>query len=428
MTKLFAKQQRVQQHHVTTLLFGGLGMTLLARPVFGAGADGPLPKVIVVGTAFLGLIWFTRVRGVANVSISLVWLFALSWSVFVSVDRYDRGVSGMTTAALGFAAGWTLAAIGFPASARGRVLGAVAKAPLASVLLSVPLTALGRTELYENVGSFRLSGTAIPSHLAMLAFCGVVASIASMILGYTRNLVWIALNFAVLLATATRGAAIAAAIVMVFVIPSPRIRVAIGSMNRAVLAVVTVALGGAFASLLLARDTASGGYETGPINTSGRTQAWAFYRSVAHRSPLRGSGLGAASVANSTEHPIGVQTAFNSPHNELIHVQVDLGLVIGPLVLIVVLACIFASARKALGGFVSIGLIVAICSYGYVDNVANTLYFTAPMGLILAVTGSTRKPVAIIGADSRERRRIDDPTGVDVGTGRSAPAQRGHRR
>jgi O-antigen ligase len=165
------------------------------------------------------------------------------------------------------------------------------------------------------------------------------------------------------------------------------IRPAIKYAMVAGLAVVAVPIG-----LIALRRNQGNQYE-GAINTSGRVQAWEFYLSVADRHPFTGNGIGAAAVANARERPVGVQTNFEAPHNEYIHMYVDVGWLVGAVIVLAVAALLFSSWHSE-GRMTGAALVTAFGVLALVDNPLSTP--VVPLGLALLLN-------AILPAESNAR-------------------------
>lgn len=318
---------------------------------------------------------------------TLVFVFNITTATYTSVI----GGSGIFRAFLGYVFAWFLLNVRWTERGALATIRLVSFLPLVSVVLGGMLHLLGVSSVYriEYTGAFRLSGAAIPAHLAMLAFVAVCASIYLVLRenasGSARILV--ILNLTLLAATVTRGAILAALLMLVLICAGV---IGAGSgvsreINRFIkqLAVATVVLGVAIWPQIAIRN-AGNGYESG-LNTSGRDDAWAFYLRLAEQNTWVGNGLGFGNIANRVYHPANVQAAFEAPHNEYLHLYLDMG-ILGAIAVGIGFAVLFFAVRRATQGLTRTlvsAFFAATCLYAYFDNVLSTVQFTVPFALLI---------------------------------------------
>jgi O-antigen ligase len=261
------------------------------------------------------------------------------------------------------------------------------------VLVALPVLSIGIGIVLQVgagwtiIGDGRLGGALIGPTLALLSIATAFAAMAGvMVLGQRRWTVWLLIDLGIAFLTLTRGALLAAGILLLalgmwtFV---ARRTTESRTVNIARLVFVG-AIGVALVALpeILARNQGNS-YE-GSFNTSGRDQAWPFYISLSEHSPLLGRGLGFGNIANALLHPVGVQEAFESPHNEYIHLWVDGGLLLAIPYFLGLISLILLAGRTTKRKWLALGILGATLVYCFVDNNFSTPQFSLTLGLLMA--------------------------------------------
>jgi teichuronic acid biosynthesis protein TuaE len=237
---------------------------------------------------------------------------------------------------------------------------------------------------YDFTGAFRLSGSSIAAHLAMLAYIGIQVSINEVPRG-KKNYLWLSLfNFAILVATGTRGATIGA--IMLY-IPYGYDQLKKILRGRTTPYFVLLLVAGVVIALygIPAVVTRTFGYIdiSGQLNTSGRLSAWEFFFTEAMENPLFGRGLGAGTVANTGQ----VYAAFRVPHNEYIRLLIDGGIVGAVIVIfsfILVFRKIFRYIEPNTRHYL-LFLYIGFAIYSFFDNTLSTTQFLLPFCWHLAL-------------------------------------------
>jgi O-antigen ligase len=237
-------------------------------------------------------------------------------------------------------------------------------------------------------GVSRLQGAVVPAHLAFLALAGTLCSVAMYEHGLMpgrRAAVAVAVNVLILGATLTRTALVALAILL-FPAFWRLIRHRDIAARYVMVSFATLFLLTAWFAVLgpelraRSRTSASGG----GLDTSGRTEAWAFYLEAVQGNEWLGLGLGAATVV--TRYSVEFSQYFSVPHNEYLRAFVDGGW-IGLTLLLVGLVASGVSiiraaapvARPTLLGMMTATLILAVT-----DNAFSTVQYLVPTGLAVA--------------------------------------------
>jgi O-antigen ligase len=265
------------------------------------------------------------------------------------------------------------------------VLQVLVALPLLSNIIGLVLQAAG---MWTIRGTGRLGGALIAPSLALLSVAAAFAALAGiMILGQRRWTVWLLVECAFAFLTLTRGALLACG-VLVLALGIWTFRARRTTSSKTVNTARLVFFGAIAAALfalpsILARDQGNA-YE-GSFNTSGRDKAWPFYISLSANSPVFGRGLGFANIANALLHPVGVQSAFESPHNEYIHLYVDGGFALAVPFFFGLIALFALIGRATRRRMLTLGILGATLLYCYVDNNFSTPQFDMVLGLLLAV-------------------------------------------
>jgi teichuronic acid biosynthesis protein TuaE len=251
----------------------------------------------------------------------------------------------------------------------------------------------------EFTGAIRVQGANIAPHLAMLAFIGITVALIET----KRNPLHakflyctLAANFAILIATGTRGpilAMLAMAAYYFFDMVKQYIK---GKLILLIPLVCSLALiGGAvyvqwdnMTKRSFERQTGTG------IDLSGRTEAWNYFLKGVQDSPLTGRGLGAVTVANDGSLYVG----FVVPHNEYIRFYYDSGY-IGCILLFLSLLVLFRMIYRVIPQRIKIyyaAFILAFLLYSLSDNTLSTIQFIIPFcwylnGLYILSTTNSKK-------------------------------------
>lgn len=288
---------------------------------------------------------------------------------------------------LGLTIGWVIFAINWNTKSIHLFLTGISLIAMISVVIGVAFHLMGIHDLYTYEwwnNSYRLQGSAgIPAYLAFLAFVGLAASVYCRIKNNKGYLMIILINIAILLATATRGAILAA---VIGVIPFGFHLLYQTFQRRAVLQLAIV-----FATIftvsavtipnLLERN--QGVYTKDAIDSSGRLDAWDYFIRVGMVNPWFGRGLGAGTIANDSDF----YRTLKVPHNEYIRIFVDNGFVGLGLVLTSMLI-IFYRLSCQLQRSIQIyffALITALFVYSFFDNTFSTAQFSVPFFWFLAL-------------------------------------------
>jgi O-antigen ligase len=279
-----------------------------------------------------------------------------------------------------------------------RYLKMVAVLPLASLAFGVLLEAAGIHGLVSHAGGVvRLQGASIAAQLALTAF---IASVTSYVLH--RQFAWgpapylLCVNALILIATVSRGAMIALALVMtiplmrfLFEPLARRPRVAVLRIAAAVL--VGITLVAAFGPKVAAR-TDKGYYIPGQgfqsDKTSGRSEAWDQFYAIAKREPLFGHGLGSGPITKIR------QEGFKAQHNEYLRLYLESGYVGGILVLLSIIIVV-ARAIRAAPRRIRVDLTIAVLAvavFSATDNTLTSVNLTLPLGLLLGICASVDRP------------------------------------
>lgn len=271
--------------------------------------------------------------------------------------------------------------------------------PSISVLIGAALQLLHVHTLldHEFTGAIRLQGANIPPHLAMLSFLGTAIPFVELKReGAKQGFLYtvLAVNFAILIATGTRGPILALAAIALLYFGGMLRQYMKGKAKLIVPILLSVAVI-VCAALLQWNNLKKRSFErstdTG-IDLSGRSEAWTYFLGKVEGHTLAGRGLGSVTVANDGSLFAG----FVVPHNEYIRFYVDTGF-IGCGLLFLSLLVVFRKVYKALPGAVKpyyAGLILGFLIYSFSDNTLSTVQFIIPFCWYLNCLHRYAKPAA----------------------------------
>ncbi|MCY9696791.1 O-antigen ligase family protein [Paenibacillus alginolyticus] len=254
----------------------------------------------------------------------------------------------------------------------------------------------------EFTGAIRVQGANIAPHLAMLAFLGITVALIET----KRNPLQarffyctLAANFAILIATGTRGPILAMLAMAAYYFYDMVKQYIKGKLILIIpLLCSLVLIGGAvyvqwdnMTKRSFERQTGTG------IDLSGRTEAWSYFLKGVKDSPLTGRGLGAVTVANDGS----LYEGFVVPHNEYIRFYYDAGY-IGCSLLFLSLLVLFGMIYRVIPQRIKIyymAFILAFFLYSLSDNTLSTVQFIIPFCwylnslYILSTTNSKKEEV-----------------------------------
>ncbi len=233
----------------------------------------------------------------------------------------------------------------------------------------------------EFTGAVRVQGANIAPHLAMLAFLGITIALIETKRNPDKAKFFyftLAANFAVLIATGTRGPILAMLAMVAYYFFDIVRQYVKGKVMLIIPLVCSVALLAAavyvqwdnMTKRSFERQTGTG------IDLSGRTEAWAFFLKGVEDSPMAGRGLGSVTVANDGS----LYKGFVVPHNEYIRFYYDSGY-IGCGLLFLSLLIVFALIYRNLAPSIKVyylAFIFGFFLYSFSDNTLSTVQFIIP--------------------------------------------------
>ncbi|UKS29211.1 O-antigen ligase family protein [Paenibacillus sp. HWE-109] len=277
--------------------------------------------------------------------------------------------------------------------------------PLISVATGIVLQ-LAHLYSFLNVeftGAVRVQGANIAPHLAMLAFLGITIGLMETKRDPSRAKFYyctLASNFAILIATGTRGPILAMLAMAAYYFYDMVKQYIKGKLILIVPLVCSLALiGGAvyvqwdnMTKRSFERQTGTG------IDLSGRTEAWTYFLKGVQDSPLAGRGLGAVTVANDGS----LYEGFVVPHNEYIRFYYDAGYT-GSIALFLSLLIVFVMIYRVIPSKIKVyyaTFILGFFLYSFSDNTLSTVQFIIPFcwylnGLYIQSTTNPKKEEVI---------------------------------
>lgn len=373
-----------------TLPIAILATTCVEPQVLGGGsalaAQKGVAACLMIGAA--GAFGLRRRTGAGLVLLALC--LALLTSLALPGPLVGAGVSTSTILRgfVGYGFAWIAVAVRWERIGTKFVVRLLEILPVSILALGAFMQLVGLSRMLRVDGGVpRLQGSLIPAHLALVAFVGLAAALWDHFGLKNRRLGVVTCNLVILLATGTRGAAVAGTVMIVLILWSQRRNSTI--VQRIAVVVVLVLAASAFVPILLLRTEVSDYKGTVGFNVSGRSTAWPFYWSQFEVSPVLGRGLGASSVAVEALSPRDVQEVFQAPHNTYLQLFVDGGLVVGGLVLASVgVVCLRSIRESANGRAVVRALWFAVCIYAIGDNLLATPQFMVPFAMLLGAVFS----------------------------------------
>jgi O-antigen ligase len=199
--------------------------------------------------------------------------------------------------------------------------------PLFALLLGLVLGAAGVRPLFTGESGIRLAGPGHPAFLAGFALAGIWASLLALFIGgRRRDMVLLALNFAILVLTGARAPlAIACAVTLLALLLAPsaalparaRVPIVLAGVAGAVGLMVLAEVSGAIRILGILRGEEGG--------LSGRDLMWPYFRDAWSASPWVGWGVGAGKELVPVDAPVAKLLGTNAAHNEYLRIGVDGG-------------------------------------------------------------------------------------------------------
>jgi O-antigen ligase len=226
-----------------------------------------------------------------------------------------------------------------PAWCRAVIRTAIA-GPAFVVIFGLSLQAAGIHPAYDfATGALRLGGSGEPPFLAGFTLIGIYAGLLEFAAGAgRRNLVWLAVNFAILIATGARAPLAIAILVSAFAFFSP------GAVTGARARLMGLAGVGAAASAAIifasqlsfirVFQLAEAGQAA---SLSNRDLVWPMFESAFARSPWLGWGMGAGKYVLPNTDALSTAIGTNAAHNEYLRIGVEGG-ALGLALLIALLA------------------------------------------------------------------------------------------
>jgi teichuronic acid biosynthesis protein TuaE len=376
-----------------------------------AGMD--LQSFYKIGILFISLPALIHYGIYRRLSVPILALLALLPITYLFSDMHPLlTMSAPIKAFIGLAAPFVLLLIRWPRKVSENHIALVCIMPLLSIAFGIVLQAAGLhpISVTEFNGAFRLQGANIPAHLAFLAFIGFLVSLIEIKRRPERMTLFYSLmsvNFIILLLTGTRGPLLAAlATVFLFVFDmfkqflKGKAALIVPLFGFIVVLLVSVYLQlDNFKKRSFERATDS------IIDTSGRSEAWAYFINGVKDSPWFGRGLGSVLVSNDGS----IYSGFVVPHNEYIRFYYDGGIV-GGVLLFLSLVIVFVSVYKRLSPLIRsyyVAFILGFLIYTISDNTLSTVQFIVPF---LAYLNALRN----LSAEKNWQRRDNDVQHSDV--------------
>jgi len=374
-------------------------LALAVSPEYLGPSAGVLARPeLQKGLLYASLLPIVLLRGV-RWSMALpvfAYVIAATLTVVLGHRAANLSTSQMLSSFATLVIGWLALSVRWVWPRDLRYLKVVAALPIASLVIGVVLQGIGmHTLVAHGSGVGRLQGASIAAQLALTS---LVSATSAYVL--YRQFRWrpapylLAADAAILVATFSRGAMIALAIVLLipllrFVI-APLVRRPRVAVARAVTAVVVLGVATAAVAPTIAARNDKGFYIPGQgfqaDTTSGRSEAWKEFYAIAKQSPLFGHGLGSGPITKIH------QQGFLAQHNEYLRFYLENGYVGGILILLSIIIVVTRAVRLA-PRRIRIDLtlaVLAIAVLSATDNTLTSVNLTLPLGLLLGICSSGR--------------------------------------
>jgi len=285
----------------------------------------------------------------------------------------------------GLAAPFFILIVKFEKSISERLVKIILILPIISVVMGILFDLLGIHPfmIQEYSGAFRLQGSNIAAHLAMLAYLGFTIGLVELKRqnknkGYYFFIICI--NFLILLSTGTRGPLIALSLIIIVYIADN----IYGYLKGKVLLIIPLI---SFLSIIISiiisqwsnfiTRTFNDFTPDSGVNISGREIAWKYFFENSKGYELFGQGLGSVLVANDGS----LYAGFTVPHNEYIRFYFDGGIIglllfIGSFIYVLIKLYIILPKHIKL---YYLSLVLGLLIYSMIDNTLSTPQFIIPI-------------------------------------------------
>jgi hypothetical protein len=403
-----------------------LGVLLLtveprkALPNGSVFSTNPETYKVLLYLCFLPLL-FTRGIVVKRCTPILAYVF-----VTVLSEAFGTRLPGLTnsqtvSSLVSLSLGWLVFAINWDWRRDNIVLKVLALVPLTSVLLAIPLQAIGDLSVFTHQSPPRLTGATTTAWLGTFGVCGVLACLALYRRERWRWAKWLGFADVVILgASLTRGAVIALGIVA---IPSA-VRFArhqistqgVTGIAKLGAALSVVAIGVALlAPGIEARNENAVVYNVarGDVTheiASGRFEAWTFTYEQAKVNLAFGRGVGAGPIVGDIP---GSPHGFTAQHNEYIRMLLEVGIV-GGVILLTTMVFALGSVIRRSPPRVRADLVaggIAFALYSITENTLSAPPLAVAFLLVFGIAGSRASSSCVLVAS---REVVSPPLGASA--------------
>ena len=336
-----------------------------------------------------------------------------------------EGVTGAQRAQslITLSAGWLVISVArYSESERLRLLAVLAWLAPVSVMLGVVLWPVEGAPFASDAGSgLRLQGASYAAYLGAYATYGIGAYICARADGLQRGAGRTSLmivNAAILLMTLGRGPLIACGILAA---PSVRLVWRAGRWRPSLWLISRYSLIfggilGLFVYLPVVLNRTQG--ESTADSSSGRTEAWNYFISVADVNRLFGRGIGAGPIAGQYGPPL-IKTNFTGQHNEYVRFFLEsgwIGSIIFWFALLVAAIMLVSTVPRRYRPHVA-ALFVAFLVFSLTDNTISSLELFLTFSVLVSCypTGGAAETRSHVSGSAAVPRPWDFSTTTDVG-------------
>lgn len=315
----------------------------------------------------------------------LIGLTILIYSISLLNVNFDWSYSRIDsiTAISSFSTGIMLACIDLDNQERISILKTIQKLPIISLILGIPLSAMGFLTYFARSGT-AVAGASSETNLAFFSTLAILAAIIlKQVTQKSRYDVAKVVNYIIVCSTLTRGGILASTIILlpdiiaILMKAFIKAKYLIISFYGLAISVVPV--------IFIWKKISERTFENGQINTSGRLDAWKYIISLV-RNRLTGNGYGSLKTMDYDPR----LAAFTAAHNEFVRAFFESGL-IGTVGLISIFICMlifFLKKQKNMTTYILFAFI-AFFVYSFTDNcITNYRYWFVFTFIISSFSGS----------------------------------------
>lgn len=350
----------------------------------GVDIDIIIKFLILITLIIYGFIFGFKAK-VIKVMISLACImYALS---FIGAQwTLNFGFKDSITAFISFFIGIIIFNINWDNEGKSKLLKAISKMAIISLIIGIPLDLLGFVEYFGRSGT-AIAGASLSTNLSFFGTCGVMSSIILYNINReSKYRILSYINFIIVCTTLTRGGII---VCLVVLLPDIKkfFKEMIYSANHLII-FFTVIMISTYPSILLYNTLIKRTFTDGQLNTSGREKAWTYIISLVQNKWF-GNGYGCLKTLTDDSN----LKAFTAAHNEYIRIYFETG-IIGAIITGVILSFVFYNIfkhRDTNNVSYLITIVLGFLIYSFTDNSITNFRFWIPFMTVISAIGTYKE-------------------------------------